>query len=825
MVVRLGRRLILGGSTVVWLAGDVAWSQTQLPEIVVTTPSPIVRRAPAQPDGPATVVPVTPAAEPALQGTLPIVTDQFATVTVIPGDEVQRSSANNIGDVLFTRPGMTSSTFAPGASRPIIRGLDNYRVRVQENGIGVNDVSEFAEDHAVPIDPLSAQRMEVVRGPATLRWGSQAIGGVVNVDNNRIPTAIPFGGYGFTMLGAGQTVDSGKEGAAALDVGKGNVAFHADVFGRKADDYAIPGYPYLFPPDPAPLVFGRQPNSAMRSDGQAAGGSYIFDQGFFGVAVSQFNSLYRIPGIEATETNTRIDLHQTKVTSKGEFRPLGSPLEAVRFWGGVSDYKHDELANEGGFDGIQQSFTNKSQESRVEVQLTPFDLRFAALTTAFGVQASNQELTSPGVEGGLFDPNRTTAVAGFLFNELRFTDTLRAQVAGRIENVSVAGSSPDFPVDLVPDGSELAGIQRSRDFTPMSAAAGLLKDLPFGLVGSITAQYVERAPRAPELFSRGVHEATGTFDIGNPNLTIESARTVEVGLRRGVGPLRFEATAYYTRFAGFIFRRLTGVRCGEDFDSCGVEDELAQAVYTQREGRGRLLRRRQPIRHRPRHLRGRHQRAAHSPAAPRRRRVLARCALVRARRAAARVRARRRRPQRDADRRLRSAQGRGELHQAAEARRLRPAGVHAGRRRQQPARRRRSQLRLVQEGRGLVARPQRALLRQRAVLIRAARGAGIGHSGMGMLEQLTTPSVCCYILQHEDRDAAGRDARRGEAAGARGVQGEEAGLAHQLRHAGASVPSHDGEAMGVGPRAHRGRAADDSGGGAPRRPRREGGAW
>jgi iron complex outermembrane receptor protein len=578
-------RFLLGSSAVALLVtgSHAAHAQTELPEIVVTTPSPIVRRAPAQPSAPATVVPVTPVAEPVLQGTLPIVTDQFATVTVIPNDEVQRTPANNIGDVLFTRPGMTSSTFAPGASRPVIRGLDNYRVRIQENGVGVNDVSEFAEDHGVPIDPLSAQRIEVVRGPATLRWGSQAIGGVVNVDNNRIPTAIPFGGYGFMMQGAGTTVDSGKEGAATLDVGKGNVAFHADAFGRRADDYSIPGYPYLFPPDPAPPVFGRQPNSAMRSDGQAVGGSYISDQGFVGVAVSQFNSFYRIPGIEATETNTRIDLHQTKVTSKGEFRPLASPVEAVRFWAGVTDYKHDELANEGGFDGVQQTFTNRSQESRVEVQLTPFDLRFAALTTAFGVQGSHQELTAPGLAGGLFDPNRTTAVAGFLFNELRFTDTLRMQVAGRIENVSVSGSSPDFPANLVPDGSELIGIQRSRDFTPMSAAAGLLKDLPFGLVGSVTAQYVERAPRAPELFSRGVHEATGTFDIGNPNLTIESASTVEVGLRRAKGPFRFEATAYYTRFSGFIFRRLTGVLCGEEFDSCGVEDELNQAVYTQRD--------------------------------------------------------------------------------------------------------------------------------------------------------------------------------------------------------------------------------------------------
>jgi iron complex outermembrane receptor protein len=127
------------------------------------------------------------------------------------------------------------------------------------------------------------------------------------------------------------------------------------------------------------------------------------------------------------------------------------------------------------------------------------------------------------------------------------------------------------------------GTETRRNFTPKSAAIGFLQDMPWGLVGSVTGQYVERAPRAPELFSRGAHDATATFEIGNPNLTIESAKSVEVGVRRAQGPLRFEATAYYTRFHNFIFKRLTGVKCGDDFASCGVEDELNQIVYSQRD--------------------------------------------------------------------------------------------------------------------------------------------------------------------------------------------------------------------------------------------------
>ena len=491
-----------------------------------------------------------------------------------------------LGDVLFAKPGITGSSFAPGAaSRPIVRGLDTYRVRVQENGIGSSGVSELGEDHAVPLDPLAAERIEVVRGPATLRWGSQAIGGVVNATNNRIPDALPCSpptqsrtvGFPVKALGpaamagpclryetrgAVTTVDDGLEGVVILDAGAGNFAFHADAFGRRGDDYRIPSYPYLPPRDQTLPFDGRQPNSSMRADGQSVGGSYIFDSGFVGVAVTRNASLYRVPGLESTETNTQIDMQQTKVTSKGEYRPEGVAIDAVRYWAGATDYKHHELANEGGFDGIQQTFTNREQEGRVEVQLTPFNLRFAQLTTALGIQGAHQKLTAPGIEGGLFDPNRTNSVAGFIFNEFQFNPTQRMQIAGRIEEVNVKGSVPDMFVD------PLLNIQRDRRFTPKSAAIGFLQDLPWNLVGSVTAQYVERAPRAPELLSRGVHEATETFDIGNPNLKIEAARTVEVGIRRARGPFRFEATAYYTKFSGFIFRRLTGETCGEEVDTC-----------------------------------------------------------------------------------------------------------------------------------------------------------------------------------------------------------------------------------------------------------------
>jgi len=566
------RTLLLAGAALApLLLPASALAQIALPEVVVRAPSPIAQPAPSNA--------TTPADDTALRGTLPIVTDQFATVTVVPKQELERAGGGTLGDALFDKPGITGSSFAPGAaSRPIIRGLDNYRVRIQENGLGVNDMSDVGEDHGVSVDPLAAQQIEVIRGPATLRYGSQAIGGVVNVDNNRIPTVLPPRGFAAEINGAFNSVDRGVEGGILLDAGKGNFAFHADAYGRRTSDYAIPGYPYLFPETPAPVVDGRQPNSATRGYGQAIGGSYLFDGGFIGLAVSQSGNRYNVPGQEATETRTSIDMRQTRITSKGEFHPQSAAVDAVRFWLSATDYRHNEIADEGGFYGIQQTFTNRAQEARVETQFVPFDLRFAALTTAVGVQASNQNLDAPGIEGGLFDPNRTRSVAGYVFNELVFTDTLKAQLSGRVEQVNVSGSIPDLFID--PDTT----IARNRSFTPASGAVGIIKQLPFGLTASLTGQYVERAPRGPELFSRGVHEATGTFDIGNPDLGIETAKSVEIGLRRADGPFRFEATAYYTRFNNFIYRNLTGEKCDEDFASCGAGGgtELNQAIYSQR---------------------------------------------------------------------------------------------------------------------------------------------------------------------------------------------------------------------------------------------------
>src|SRR3954447_11544778 len=280
MSIRFNHALLLGSTTFLSASSisDVAFSQVDLPQVEVQAPSPI-RRPPARPApqpkqaaSPAAPAPAAPAAPPTpaapAAGTLPVVTDQFATVTVVPNEEIRRNGSTTLGDLLFNKPGITGSGFAPGASsRPIIRGLDVNRVGIVENGIGGGGASDLGEDHFVPVDPLSTNQVEVIRGPATLRYGSQSIGGVVSGTNNRIPDALPDCGAAQPGCVTAETrtavssVDRGVEGGVLLDAGGGNVAIHADAFGRKAGDYSVPSYPYLF--DATKPFNGRQPNSAV----------------------------------------------------------------------------------------------------------------------------------------------------------------------------------------------------------------------------------------------------------------------------------------------------------------------------------------------------------------------------------------------------------------------------------------------------------------------------------------------------------------------------------------------------------------------------------
>jgi iron complex outermembrane receptor protein len=572
-------------------------AQTLLPGIVVETPSPIsnprVERAPtpagesgpapkAQPKAapPAAAKQVTQAPPPAAavvtsplvtappRGTLIVVDDQFVPVTVVPQVDFQAQPGQTLTATLQNRPGIAGTTFAPGASRPVIRGLDTFRVRTQENGIGTHDVAAISEDHAVPVDPNSIEQVEIVRGPATLRYGSQAIGGVVDARNGRIPDAIPLNGMSLRIQGGLNSVDRGREQAFAVTQGIGQFAVHADGFARRSDDYGTP--------------LGRQANSFVESEGWSIGGSYIWSSGFVGAAFTRFQSLYGIPGVEAAYGRTRIDLTQDKVTSKGEFRVRDYGIEAIRFWLGSTNYRHNELGFEAGVGNfIGTRLTNREHEGRVEIQHQPVRTVFGELRGAIGLQAGRRDLAGyPVAEpvDGLIDPALTRSLAVFLFEELQVTQRLRLQAAARIERNSVSGRGLDLSDPLLP-----TLVDRAREFKPGSFSAGVLYDLPLGAVARLTGQVTERAPDAAELFSKGPHEATGTFEIGNIALGKERAQTIEFGLKRAKGDLRFDASVFSTRFDGFIYKQLTGRQCDGTIATCGAGSELNELVFSQRD--------------------------------------------------------------------------------------------------------------------------------------------------------------------------------------------------------------------------------------------------
>ncbi|MFT4115556.1 TonB-dependent receptor domain-containing protein [Bradyrhizobium sp.] len=509
------------------------------------------------------------------------------TPSALSGNQIQSSTSPSFGNLFFTAPGATSAGLSTQSSRPVLRGLSDAKVRIQENGIGSVDVSDIAQDHGVPLDPLALQKTEVFRGPGALRFGSQAVGGIVDVTNNRIPTAAPAGGMAAELRSAITSVDSGWESGLLLDAGAGNAAVHADVYGRGAQDYRIPSYPYLVPPSPAPSFNGRQPNSATQSAGAAIGGSYLFDGGYGGLSISRFTSDYHVPGIASADSQQHNDLEQTKIMSKGEYRPDAAALAAVRYWLGYSDYRHDEIdLNQtafGTFQTIGATFKNRQTEGKVEVESRPVATPLGALTGIIGVQGAYQRLDTLGQ--AILLPAQTTTAAGYVFEEMRHTDTLRSQFAARIESVDVAGTSFGFPSNYLPPPNDPASAPSRSTFLPTSLSAGLIKDLPSYLQASLTLQRIQRAPRALELFASGPDDSEKTFKIGNPELTLETANTVEVGLKRTRGDVRFDANLYYTKYDKFIFGQATGNFCGATFASCvaGGSGDYIQVAYSQRD--------------------------------------------------------------------------------------------------------------------------------------------------------------------------------------------------------------------------------------------------
>ncbi|MEQ8378739.1 TonB-dependent receptor [Parvibaculum sp.] len=545
-----GRAALLSTAALIALAASPAWAQEEAGEGAQV---PVAEELPLKP----LVVTASPLASP--------LDELAAPVDIVTRDDILASSATTLGALLGDLPGVSQSSFAAGASRPVIRGLDNTRVRVQENGIGAGDVSAVSEDHGVPIDPFAAERVEVVRGPATLRYGSEAIGGVVNVINNRIPKAIPKGGFEAEAGAAYDSVSHGRQAFGKMQAATGDVVWHGDAFARKSENYAIPG-----PVD-------RQSETWAETSGIAGGASVMLGNGdvdgYAGGAITYYDSKYGIPAPGNPANPVHIDMHQTKVQLASELEFNDGPFSALGLTGGYSDYSHGEVDATG---ATGSRFDNEEWEGRAELlhrAVGPF-------TGAFGIQARKRDMEAAGEGGELLAPTTTEAIAAFLFEEMPLAgERLKLQLGGRIEQVEVSGRALDASIPLAPTDYAV-----DRSFTPASVSAGLVFAPVEKWVFGFTAQHVERAPDALELFSKGPHEATETFEIGDPTLGKESALSFEVNARREGEDYSFEAAVFHTSFDDFIYKRLTGEMCDDSYDTCtphGAGTELDQVLFTQ----------------------------------------------------------------------------------------------------------------------------------------------------------------------------------------------------------------------------------------------------
>jgi iron complex outermembrane receptor protein len=474
--------------------------------------------------------------------------DKLATlVESVSRDEILRSGGANLADALAHTPGVSGTSFAAGASRPVIRGFDANRVRILESGIGSFDVSELGPDHGIPIDPLSAQRIEVVRGAATLRYGSQAIGGVVNAINDRVPTRLPEKAASGEVSALYGTNADTRQGAALLDARLGQFALHADGYTREMADYETPG--------------GVLGNSFWDGDGYSLGGSYFFGENRIGGALIHYDANYGIPGEDAY-----IDMRQTKQLMRSSFDLGAGIFRTLTIDGGYADYEHSEREEDG---TAAATFKDREWEGRAEALLGaagPFS------ASALGVQVQRRDFSALGEAEDYLRPATTKSAAIFFFGDAPIGDRVHLHTGARIEDAKI-------------DGTPASDIATSQSFTPISASLGLLYDATETVRLGATLSSAARAPAQTELYARGPHEGTATFESGNPALDLERANSLEATLRAGAGRVRFEGALWGARFSDYIFGQLTGRSCDEEGACSPGAEELQELLYVQDDAR------------------------------------------------------------------------------------------------------------------------------------------------------------------------------------------------------------------------------------------------
>lgn len=450
---------------------------------------------------------------------------------VLTGNELRAKLASNLGDTLSSELGLSASSFGAGASRPIIRGLDGPRVKVLQNGMTVADVSSVSNDHAVATEAASAQQIEILRGPASLLYGSGAIGGLVNVIDNRIPTqrnqeALSEVGLRYGSANQEKSLD------LSLERNYQDWGLHLDANSRKAQNYRLPGNTGL------DLAGNRMPSSFAEEQHAGLGGAWLQSWGHIGAALHTMNEKYGIP----TAEQAFIDMRQHRLDLESHWHAADKDSHQFNFKLSGTDYQHTENTTAG--NPVTQ-FKNRYWESRLEYLHPVWD----GWRGTVGIQTESQKFSALSVATGRADSvpvSRSDSLAWFAVEQKEWQNWLFS-TGLRLEKV-----------ERKPEGDF-----RQRDFSLRSFSAGAIYSLGNGYSVGVSAALAERAPTIEELYSSGPHEASASFDIGDANLKKERSKNLELSLQKSTGLWRWRINAYLNQIDDYVYGRFDGVRVDE----------------------------------------------------------------------------------------------------------------------------------------------------------------------------------------------------------------------------------------------------------------------
>ncbi len=476
-------------------------------------------------------------------------------VSVLTADELAKKSAATIGETLEQESGMFNQSFGPGVGQPVIRGQSGSRVQVLQNSLGSLDVSSISPDHSNSSEALLAERIEVLRGPATLLYGSGAIGGIVNVIDNRIPEKLPEYGFQGAIEQKYNTVNEGKSSVFKLDGKLDSFAWHVDGVYRDSIDLQIPGNAFSHASGGSQ---NRLSNSHTRAYSGSVGVSYVGDKNMFGIAVNHLDNNYGVPPGEENEV-VSIEQRQTRFDLKGAFKQPVSGVEWVRYKLAYNDYQHTEF--EGSAAGTQ--FSNEGLESRMEVIQSPW---WVFDHGVIGFQAKNSTFAALGDEA-VVPMSDIDSFALFSIQDIH-TEHLIYELGLRVEQQWIEAEN----------GASLS-------HTPFSFSASALWEVTEFDSIKLTFSRSQRAPDIQELLSNGPHHATASFDIGSTTLTEETSHNIELGFHLDRSWLQADINVFYNWVENYIAQVNSGLVYDEDADSivstCPVSSDCMTVFNTQ----------------------------------------------------------------------------------------------------------------------------------------------------------------------------------------------------------------------------------------------------